>query len=59
MNNCNFNSSFPVITGESEIPNADCIIITPVYEASYIKQELEGKTSLPVISLSEVIEKCI
>ncbi len=59
VNNCNFNSSFPVITGESEIPNADCIIITPVYEASYIKQELEGKTSLPVISLSEVIEKCI
>lgn len=54
----NMDSPFPVITGETEIPEADCIIITPVYEAEAIRKKLEIKTSAPIISLSEVIEGC-
>lgn len=50
---------FPVITVEEKIPEADCIIITPVHEAEAIKRNLTGRTSLPLISLSEVIDDCI
>ena len=56
-NAINMNSDFPVITGDEEIPEADCIIITPVYDAESIKKKLERKTTVPVISLSEVIEQ--
>ena len=55
----NINSSFPVISDEVEIPDADCIIVTPVYDAAAIKQKLEAKTSIPVISLLTVIEECL
>lgn len=49
---------FPVITGEERIPEADCIIVTPVYEFDNIKGVLEKRTSLPIISLSEIIDEC-
>lgn len=50
---------FPVITAEERIPDADCIIITPVHEAEAIKKGLMGKTLLPIISLSEVLDDCM
>jgi len=50
---------FPTITLEETIPDADCIIITPVHEFISIKQKLAGKTSIPIISLSDVIDECI
>lgn len=50
---------FPVITAEERIPDADCIIITPVHETEAIKKNLTGRTLLPIISLSEVIDSCI
>ena len=53
------NSDFPIISGETEIPEADCIIITPVYDVESIKPKLERKTSVPIISLSEVVDKCM
>lgn len=53
----NMVKDFPVITGEEDIPEADCIVITPVYDAEKIKEKLEGKTSISIVSLSEVIEQ--
>lgn len=50
---------FRIITPEEIIPDADCIIITPVHEAESIRQKLEGKTTLPIISLSEILDGCM
>lgn len=50
---------FPVITAEERIPEADCIIITPVHEAEAIKKDLTGRTLLPIISLAEVLDECM
>lgn len=52
------NDKFPIITGETDIPEADCIVVTPVYDMDSIKQKLDGKTTVPIISLSEIVEKC-
>lgn len=49
--------SYPVITVEETIPDADCIVVTPVCEFEMIKQELESKTSVLLISLSDVIDE--
>lgn len=51
--------NFPIITLEEAIPDADCIIITPIHEAERIKQKLDSKTSIPIISLSDIIDDCI
>lgn len=55
----NLYDGFPVITPDETIPDADCIIITPVHEVKSIQQKLENRTSIPLISLSEVIDGCI
>lgn len=52
-------NDFPVITPDEAIPDADCIIITPVHEFDSVRQKLECRTSVPVISLSEVIDGCL
>lgn len=49
---------FPVITVDETIPDADCIVITPIYECETIRQVLEDRTSVPLISLSDVIDEC-
>lgn len=49
---------FPVITNEEEIPEADCIIVTPVYQYDSIKNMLEMRMDLPIISLKEIIDEC-
>ena len=38
------------------IPDADCIIITPVHEAENIKQKLRARTQVPIISLVDVLD---
>ncbi|MCM1216993.1 MAG: glycosyltransferase [Lachnospiraceae bacterium] len=48
--------NFPIVTNDAEIPSADCIIITPVYEFEEIRNELRIKTDVPIISLNEVID---
>lgn len=50
---------FPVITIEETIPDADCIIITPIHEAEAIAQKLEERTPLPIISLSDILDGCM
>lgn len=53
------NNEFPIISGEADIPEADCIIVTPVYDIDTIKQRLDGKTVVPIISLSEIVNDCL
>ena len=50
---------FPIISGGETIPEADCIIVTPVYEFDNIQGILEKKTSLPIISLRDIIDECM
>lgn len=52
-------SHFPVITLDEEIPNADCIIITPVHEAESIKESLKNRTAVPVLSLTDILDECV
>ena len=48
--------NFPVIMLNEVIPDADCIIITPVHEAENIKQKLRARTQVPIISLVDVLD---
>jgi len=50
---------FPVITPDEIIPDADCVVITPIYETEFIKQKLLCKVQLPLISLSDIIDECM
>lgn len=52
-------SHFPVITLDEEIPDADCIIITPVHEAESIKESLKNRTAVPVLSLTDILDECV
>ena len=49
---------FPIITSEDTIPDADCIIVTPIYDFEIIKNELMTKTQILVVSLEDVINGC-
>lgn len=46
-----------VIGIDSEIPDIDCIVITPVYYFDDIFGMLQEKTGVPLVSIQEVIEK--
>lgn len=46
---------FPVITETDVLPEADCIVITPVYEAKEIQRNLQEKTTNRLITLSDVL----
>lgn len=52
-------NDFPVITPDEAIPDADCIVVTPVHEFDSVRRKLESRTHIPVISLSEVIDGCL
>ncbi len=52
-------SHFPVITLDEEIPDADCIVVTPVHEAEAIKESLKNRTSVPVLSLLDILDECV
>lgn len=47
---------FPIVASIDQIPEADCIVVTPTYDFASIKSELEKKTKIPVISLREIVE---
>lgn len=47
---------FPVIFETDTIPKADCIVITPTYEAIKIKKKLQKRTTNAMITLSDVLE---
>lgn len=43
-----------LIGTDSEIPDVDCIVITPTFYFDEIYQKLSGKTGQPVISIEEL-----
>lgn len=50
---------FPIISGTDEIPYADCIVVTPVYEFEKIKNQMKKKVTIPLISLSDIIDQIL
>ena len=46
-----------VIGVDDEIPNVDCIVITPVFYYDEIVDMLQKKTTVPVISIQSIWEK--
>lgn len=43
-----------VIGVESTIPDADCVVVTPVFYYNEINNALKNKTNIPIISLEEI-----
>lgn len=39
---------------ESDIPNVDCIVVTPVFYYNEISNELRNKTNIPIIPIEEI-----
>lgn len=54
----NKSARFPVISDEDIIPDADCIVITPVYDEAAIRESLENKTLSAVLSLADIVNHC-
>lgn len=52
-------NKFPVVTEESVFPNAQCIVVTPVYEFEKIKSSLAKRTDMPIVSLTQVVEEAL
>ena len=46
----------PIVNPEDDFPFADVIIVTVVTEYPEIKQYLENKTNIPIVSLLEIID---
>ena len=49
--------NIPIIEPDDDIPIADVIIVTAIAAFDEIKNNLEEKTKIPVVSLSEVIDE--
>lgn len=47
---------YPVVTLEDNIPDADCVVVTPTYEFMDIQSKLINKISMPIISLADVFK---
>lgn len=47
----------PVLTMEEELPEADCIVITPFLETAEIKEDLEKVATCDMIALNELVKK--
>lgn len=54
----NKNTDFPIISDEDDIPDADCIVITPVYDEETIRKSLENKTQILILSLLDIVNEC-
>lgn len=52
-------SHFPVITPDEDIPDADCIVVTPVHEMETISNNIGKMTLIPLISLSSILDDCL
>lgn len=48
-----------VYTMEDDFPDADVIVVTAVFDYDNIKRELIGKTTIPIVSLEDVIYESI
>lgn len=53
-NTSDFDAEGMFIGVDSEMPDVDCVVITPVFYFDEIYQTLRGKTDLPIISIEEL-----
>lgn len=51
------NTNEKMIGIESNIPNVDCIVVTPVYYYDEIYDMLKKRTGIPIISIQDILEK--
>ena len=51
------NDFLPTYRPDDQLPRADAIIVTPIWDYQNIKEKLSVKTSCPVISLKKIIEE--
>lgn len=51
------NNTIKIIGTDSEIPNVDCIVITPIYYYDDIYAMLREKSNIPIVSIQTIIEK--
>lgn len=54
MNPSDFDAEGILIGTDSEIPDVDCVVITPVFYFDEIYQALRGKTEQEIISIEEL-----
>lgn len=47
---------FPIYTMDQELPTADIIVVSVIYDFDNIYKDLKGKFSGPIISLSEIVD---
>lgn len=45
----------PVLSPEDIIPNADCMVVTPVFFFDEIVEQMSHKVSYPIISLEDIL----
>lgn len=46
---------YPVVTIDDDIPKADCIVVTIIYDYENVKRILKEKMDCPIVSLMDVI----
>lgn len=46
---------FPIFSTDQSFPEADVIVVTPVFDYENIKKELTGKVNCPIVPLDEVV----
>lgn len=51
----NMYEDFPIVSEKDEIPEADCVVVTPIYDFICIQAKLMPKTDIPIISLMDVL----
>ncbi len=50
-------STVDIYRPEENYPDVDAIIVTPIYDYYSIKEQMSRRTSIPIISLGEIVEK--
>ena len=48
-------AEMPVLLPEEAIPDADCMVVTPVFFFDEIKRSMSSKVSYPIISLEDIL----
>ena len=51
------NSEGILTSADSDIPDADCIVITPIYYYNQIYSSVRVRTKIPMVSVEEIFDK--
>lgn len=49
------NYPYPLVSPEDKLLNADCVIVTALYYYDAIKKDMINRTSIPIISLEDIL----